>query len=75
VTGGVYAIGPDVRDRPEQACREGGTRLRFFLSDLVREGARVGTVEVARIVDLDHKRDIDAADALLAAEATFLSVR
>jgi hypothetical protein len=75
VTGGVYAISPQLRDGPEEACLQGGSRLRYFLSDIVREGARVGTTEVAQIVDLDHKRDIDAADALLAAEANCLSIR
>jgi len=70
VTGGVYAFSQSARDAALRAQRQGGTRMRFFLADLVRGGARVATVEVARIVDLDHKRDIEAADALLAAEAT-----
>jgi NDP-sugar pyrophosphorylase family protein len=69
VTGGVYAFSPRARDAAEEARCQGGTRMRYFLGDLVREGARVGTVEVERIVDLDHKRDIDTADALLATEA------
>jgi GTP:adenosylcobinamide-phosphate guanylyltransferase len=69
VTGGVYAFSPGTRDAADAARCQGGTRMRYFLGDLVREGARVGTVEVERIVDLDHKRDIDTADALLAAEA------
>ncbi|HWZ58190.1 MAG TPA: NTP transferase domain-containing protein [Gemmatimonadaceae bacterium] len=67
VTGGVYAFSSRARDAAEDARCHGSTRMRYFLGDLVREGARVGTVEVARIVDLDHKRDIDTADALLAA--------
>ena len=69
VTGGVYAFSQRARDAAEEARCQGGTRMRYFLGDLVREGARVGTVEVERIVDLDHKRDIDTADALLAAAA------
>jgi hypothetical protein len=66
----VYAFSQAARDAALRAQRQGGTRMRFFLADLVRGGARVATVEVARIVDLDHKRDIEAADALLATEAT-----
>jgi GTP:adenosylcobinamide-phosphate guanylyltransferase len=68
VTGGVYAFGRRARELADQARREGGTRMRYFLADLVRVGGRVGTTEVARIVDLDHKRDIEMADALLSAE-------
>lgn len=68
VTGGVYAFGRRAREIADQARREGGTRMRYFLADLVRGGGRVGTIEVARIVDLDHKRDIEMADALLSAE-------
>jgi choline kinase len=70
VTGGVYAFGPRARATAIRVRREGGSRMRYFLAALVAEGARVATTEVALIVDLDHKRDIDAADALLAAEAS-----
>jgi molybdopterin-guanine dinucleotide biosynthesis protein A len=69
VTGGAYVYSERARDAAEEARREGGTRLRYFLGDLVKDGAKVGTVEVARIVDLDHKRDIDTADALLATDS------
>ncbi len=70
VTGGVYAFGPRARAAAIRVWREGGSRMRYFLAALLDEGARVATTEVALIVDLDHKRDIDAADALLAAEAS-----
>jgi choline kinase len=69
VTGGVYAFGPRARAAALTVWREGGSRMRYFLAALLDEGARIATTEVALIVDLDHKRDIDAADALLAAEA------
>jgi NDP-sugar pyrophosphorylase family protein len=69
VTGGVYAFGPRARAAAIRVWREGGSRMRYFLSALLDQGARIATTEVALIVDLDHKRDIDAADALLAAEA------
>lgn len=70
VTGGVYAFSPRARATAIRVWRDGGSRMRYFLSALVDEGARVATTEVALIVDLDHKRDIDAADALLATEAS-----
>jgi dTDP-glucose pyrophosphorylase len=75
VTGGVYAFSVGARGAADQARRDGGSRIRYFLADLVKGGARVGTVEVDRIVDLDHKRDIDAADALLATDGAVVSVR
>lgn len=69
VTGGVYAFGPRARSAALRVRREGGSRMRYFLSALVDEGARVATTEVALIVDLDHKSDLGLADALLATEA------
>jgi choline kinase len=69
VTGGVYAFGPRARSAAIRVWREGGSRMRYFLAALLEQGARIATTEVALIVDLDHKRDIDAADALLATEA------
>jgi hypothetical protein len=39
--------------------------MRAFLRLLVRRGGPVGTVEIPRIIDLDHKRDLDAATAWL----------
>jgi len=70
VTGGVYAFGPQARAAAIRIWREGGSRMRYFLSALVEEGARVATTEVALIVDLDHKSDLGAAEALLATEAS-----
>jgi GTP:adenosylcobinamide-phosphate guanylyltransferase len=70
VTGGVYAFAPSARAAAIRVWREGGSRMRYFLSALVDEGARVATTEVALIVDLDHKSDLGAAEALLAAEAS-----
>jgi choline kinase len=69
VTGGVYAFSPSARAAALEVWREGGSRMRYFLAALLADGARIATIEVSLIVDLDHKRDIEAADALLAAEA------
>jgi len=70
ITGGVYAFGPVARATAIRVRREGGSRMRYFLSALVDEGARVATTEVPLIVDLDHKSDLGLADALLATEAS-----
>jgi hypothetical protein len=34
--------------------------MRAFLGRAVDQGARIATVEVSRIVDLDRARDLDA---------------
>jgi NDP-sugar pyrophosphorylase family protein len=70
VTGGVYGLSPAARPIAAEAVRT-LPRMRDFLRLLVQRGGPVATVEVPRIIDLDHKRDLDAATAWLGAvEAT-----
>jgi molybdopterin-guanine dinucleotide biosynthesis protein A len=69
VTGGVYAFGLAAQAEAVRAQQDGCTRMREFLSQLVADGARVATVQVERIVDVDHKRDLEAASALVMADA------
>lgn len=68
VTGGVYAFGPRARKEAARARRQGASRMRGFLAQLVADDYRVATVEVPRIVDLDRRRDLDVANAWLGAE-------
>ena len=63
VTGGVYAFGPRARDAAAAALSAGQERMRAFLKTLVRKGYDVRAVEVVKVVDLDHRRDLDAANA------------
>jgi NDP-sugar pyrophosphorylase family protein len=63
VTGGVYAFGPRAREVASAALAAGQERMRAFLKTLVRERYDVRAVEVAKVVDLDHRRDLDAANA------------
>jgi len=65
VTGGVYGFSPAARRVAADAVRT-LPRMRAFLRLLVRRGGPVATVEVPRIIDLDHKRDLEAAAAWLA---------
>ena len=64
VTGGVYGLSPAARRVAADAVRT-LPRMRAFLRLLVRRGGPVATVEIPRIIDLDHKRDLDAAEAWL----------
>jgi NDP-sugar pyrophosphorylase family protein len=66
VTGGVYGLSPAAREIAAEAIPT-LRRMRAFLRLLVRRGGPVATVEVPRIIDLDHKRDLDSATAWLAA--------
>ena len=64
VTGGVYGFAFECALLAAAAALK-LPRLRDFLRLLVERGGPVATVEVPRIIDLDHKRDLDAAAAWL----------
>jgi len=64
VTGGVYGLSPGAR-RLATVAVSSASRMRAFLKLLVEVRAPVATVEVPKIIDLDHKRDLDAAETWL----------
>ena len=68
VTGGVYGLSPEAR-RLAAVAVASLHRMRAFLRLLVELHLPVATVEVPRIIDLDHKRDLDAAERWLTARA------
>jgi hypothetical protein len=63
VTGGVYAFADGARAVAAETLAAGRERMRTFLGELVRRGARVQTVEVPRVIDLDDLADLAAANA------------
>jgi NDP-sugar pyrophosphorylase family protein len=63
VTGGVYGFGPRARSTAAAVLEASHERMRTFLQSAVRTGNDVRAVEVERIVDLDHRRDLDVANA------------
>jgi NDP-sugar pyrophosphorylase family protein len=65
VTGGVYGLSPMARRAAARAVGEGMQRMRGFLTWLVARGARVATVTVPRIIDIDHESDLRLANAWL----------
>jgi NDP-sugar pyrophosphorylase family protein len=65
VTGGVYAFAPGTRALAREAAEGGTSRMRNFLSRLVDRGLVVRAVSVARIIDLDRRSDLEAANAWL----------
>jgi NDP-sugar pyrophosphorylase family protein len=68
VTGGVYGLSPEAR-RLAAVAVASLHRMRAYLRLLVELKLPVATVEVPRIIDLDHKRDLDAAERWLTARA------
>jgi choline kinase len=66
VTGGVYGFSAAARGAAGEALADGVHRMRGFLQRLLEEGARVPTVEVEQVVDLDHVADLKAAEAMVA---------
>jgi len=67
VTGGVYGFNSSARLAAAEAVRDGVERMRGFLQRLVAQGARVATVEVEKIIDLDRPSDLLAANRWLSA--------
>lgn len=62
VTGGVYGLGTRARSLAIEALDQGLERMRAFLGLLVRRGTLVVAVEVPRIIDLDDRTDLEAAN-------------
>ena len=67
VTGGVYGLGVEARHAVAGAVGRGLDRMRGFLQAFVAGGARVATVDVARIIDIDRPSDLQVANAWLTA--------
>ena len=65
VTGGLYWLGPRARTAAAVAVNEGTQRLRGFLTGFVASGARVHTVTIPKIIDIDTAADLAEAVALL----------
>lgn len=66
VSGGVYGFGPAARTAARDALADGVQRMRGFLQRLIADGARVATVEVPQIIDLDRRSDWDLANTWMA---------
>ncbi len=69
VTGGVYGLSPGAR-RLATVALSTGSRMRAFLKLLIDVRAPVATVEVPKIIDLDHRRDLEAAESWLGTKAS-----
>jgi NDP-sugar pyrophosphorylase family protein len=68
VTGGVYGLSPGARRLATVATS--GSRMRSFLKLLIEVRAPVASVEVPKIIDLDRKRDLEAAETWLGVKSS-----
>ncbi len=68
-TGGVYWLGTDARSAAAEAQGAGTMRMRGYLAQLVESGRDVRVVEVAKIVDVDTRDDLNEALALIGDDA------
>ncbi len=66
VSGGVYGFGSAARAAARDALADGVQRMRGFLQRLIADGARVATVEVPQIIDLDRRSDWELANTWMA---------
>jgi len=65
VTGGIYFFKKGVIGLTDKAIEKDINRLRNFLQYLVEIGLNLKAVQFEKIIDLDHKSDIGAAEKFL----------
>jgi NDP-sugar pyrophosphorylase family protein len=64
-TAGIYAVRPIVLREADEARRDGIDALRNFLGRLLERGYHLAGIPIAGSIDVDHPRDIAAAEMLL----------
>jgi NDP-sugar pyrophosphorylase family protein len=69
-TGGVYYFAPSIFNVMDQALEDGVSRLRNFLRHLLVSGYRLHGYPFSKIIDVDHIRDVEAAERFLQEQAS-----
>jgi len=65
VTGGLYLFKTDIQKEIDEAINSGVTRLRNFLRFLIQKDFRLYAYPFSKIIDVDHKSDIEKAEEFL----------
>lgn len=65
VSGGIYGLTPRTLEVLEHCIRKGESRMRNFQRALVAEGLRLKAYPFTKVLDIDHKDDIEKAEAFL----------
>lgn len=65
VSGGIYALGPAAFGVLNSCMEQGMSRMRNFQRALVAAGLNLRAWPMGKIIDVDHRGDIEKAEALL----------
>jgi NDP-sugar pyrophosphorylase family protein len=70
VSGGIYCLRKDALESVFDSVERGTSRMRNFQRQLLYKGLKLKAHEFSKIVDVDHVRDIETAEAFLSEEVT-----
>ena len=65
ISGGIYCLKDKALDVLDHCMEQGLHRMRNFQRQLVAEGLNLEAYPIEKILDVDHKGDIDKAEAFL----------
>jgi NDP-sugar pyrophosphorylase family protein len=65
VTGGIYFFREGIIEHTEKALSKNISRLRNFLQYLLEEGKNLKAVKFSKIIDVDHRNDLEEAEKFL----------
>ena len=65
ISGGIYALKPKALDTLRKCIDEGQSRMRNFQRALVAEKRRLKAWNFSKVLDIDHKSDIQKAEEFL----------
>ncbi|GAB6009161.1 sugar phosphate nucleotidyltransferase [Dysgonomonas reticulitermitis] len=65
ISGGIYGLTPKAIDTLEACLQSGQSRMRNFQRQLVSDQLKLKAFPFAKIVDVDHVRDIEEAEKFI----------
>jgi NDP-sugar pyrophosphorylase family protein len=65
VTGGIYFFKKGIIEYTDAALENNKVKLRIFLQYLIESGVKLKAVPFSKIIDVDHKSDLAAAEKYL----------
>lgn len=66
ISGGIYGLTPRAFDTLEGCMARGESRMRNFQRALLRDGQQLKAFRFSKVLDIDHKSDIQKAEEFLA---------
>lgn len=66
ISGGIYGLAPNAIDTLRDCMARGESRMRNFQRGLIRDGRRLKAYNFSKVLDIDHKSDIQKAEEFLA---------